>query len=157
MTDKKKYLFKIQGLTLSTLLLLFFCFFTQSVSAWSINSNVDKSSNDADKYILSESNHSTLHPDNHYSDFSHNPLSPTEPIPTPGEPIPTPGEPSEKEDNKENQDDDEWSKLSFLFYSYFDSAIKSSNVSIAQFEQTVLNRTKVSLVVLHHSWKSFLS
>lgn len=151
MTNKKKYLFKIQSLTLSTLLLLFFCFFTQSVSAWSINSNVDKSSNDADKYILSESNHSTLHADNHYSDFSHNPLSPAEPIPTPGEP-------SEEEDNKENQDDyDEWSNLHFLFYSYFDFPFKSSNVSIAQFEQTVLNRTKISLVVLHHSWRSFLS
>jgi hypothetical protein len=140
---------KVQRLNLSALL-LFFCLFTLSASASSFNTNVDNIPNDTDKYILSENNHSTPHADNHYSDFLHNLFQ------SPAEPLPTPSEPNEK-DNKENQDDDEWSSLHFRFYGDFDLVFKSSDVSLAQFEQNVLKRTKISLVVLHHSWKSFLS
>ena len=143
---------KMQKLGLNAFF-LFFCLLIQSASAWSINLYVD--TDDTGRYILPESNHSTLLADNLHTDFSHRPLSPAEP-----EPIPTPGKPSEKEDskedNKENQDDDKWSSLHFLFYSDFDFAFKSSKFSIAQFERSVLNRTKISLVVLYHSWKSFL-
>ena len=129
-------------------LLLFFCLFTHSASAWIINSYVD--TDDTDEYILSESNHSTLRADNHYYDFLHNPfLSPAEPIPAPYE--------QEEIDNKENQDDVEWSGFHFRFYGDFDFLLKSFGVSIAQIEQNILKRTKISLVVLHHSWKSYLS
>lgn len=147
MVNKWNYMIKMQRLGLNALL-LFFCLFTQSASAWSINSYVD--TDDTGEYILSESYHSTLHTDNRYSDFSHSPFQ------SPAEPIPNSSEPNEK-DNKENQDVDEWSNLHFRFYGDFDFVFKSCDVSFAQFEQNLLKRTKTSLVVLHHSWKSFLS
>jgi hypothetical protein len=149
MVPKRKYLAKVQRLNLSALF-LFFCLFTLSASASSFNTNVDNILNDTDKYILSENNHSTPHADNRYSDFLYNPFQ------SPAEPIPTPSEPNEK-DNKENQDDDDWSSLRFRFYGDFDFVFKSYNISLAQFGQNVLKRNKISLVVLHHSWKSFLS
>ena len=147
MVSKWKYMTKMQKLSLSTLL-LFFCLFIQSASAHSINSYVD--TDDTGEYISLESNHSTLHADNHYSDFLHSPFQ------SPAEPIPAPCKPEEKDD-KENQDDDECSRFNFRLYGDFDFVFKSYDVSFAQFKRNVLKRTKISLVVLHHSWKSFLS
>ena len=147
MVRKRKYTIKTQWLKLSTLLFIL-CLLAQSGTHRRIISNIDKGFNDSDKYILSEDHHSSLHGESQYSDISHDPFQ------SPAEPTPTPNEPGEQ-DEKENTDNDEWSKIHFIFYCGFDFAFKSSTVSFAQFEQNVLKRTKISLVVLHHSWKSF--
>jgi hypothetical protein len=148
MVNYRKNMVKLLRLNLSALL-TFFCLFTLSVSASSFNTNVNNITNDTDRYFLSENNHSAPHTDSHYSDFLQDPFQ------SPAAPIPTPSEPNEK-DNKENQHDDEWSSLHYRFYGDFDFVFESSDVSSAQFEQNVLKRTKISLVVLHHAWKSFL-
>jgi hypothetical protein len=138
---------KVQQTRLSALFLLF-CLAIQCITVWGINAYVDKK--DTNDYILSESNHATLHADHQYADFSNSLFqSSTEPIPEPFEP--------EEKDSEEHQDDDEWSKFQFSFLGDFDFIFKSYDVTLSHFEQNVLRRTKISLVVLHHSWKSFLS
>lgn len=147
MVHKQKCIPKMHRLNLSPLFL--FCLFTQSSSAWSIHSHVDI--DDTGTHIVSQSYHLAFQVDNHNSDFLHSSFQP------PAEPAPTPNEPREKKDDKENQNDDEWSGFHFRFYGGFDFLLESFGVSIAQIEQNILKRTKISLVVLYHSWKSFPS
>jgi hypothetical protein len=145
---KWKYMAKVLRLKLSAPF-LFFCLFSLIVSASNFNSSVGNILKDTDKYILSDNNNSSTNADNYYSDFLNTPFQ------SPAEPLPTPSEPNDK-DNEENQNDDDWSSVHFPFYDYFYLIYKSSDASLAQFEQNVLRRTKISLVVLYHAWKSFL-
>lgn len=130
-------------------LFLFFCLFTQSASAWSVNPYVHI--NDTDEYTLSERGHSISLFVNRYSDFSHSPFQ------WPAEPTPKPNKPNENENIKDNKNDVEWSGFRLSIDGNFGFVLKFSRVSLAQFEQNALKRTKISLVVLYHSWKSFLS
>ena len=85
----------------------------------------------------------------HFSDnFSHNPFR------LPSDPNPF----KEDKDEKDNVDEKEWSEL----FSFCNSPIKNNSdnefaaQSIKQFEQSIANRSRISLFVLHHSWKTFL-
>jgi hypothetical protein len=127
-------------------LFLLFCFFAQSNTAWGFHQSFQAKY--TDQYILSESNFSTLHADYHYADIPQNLFqSSTEPFPAPCE--------SEEKDQEENHEDDKCSKLHSNFFGDF--VFKSYDIAFAQFEQNLLKSTRISLVVLHHSWKSFLS
>lgn len=148
MVNSGKYIVKAQRFSLKTLV-FFICLFTLSAYAGNLNSNLGESSNDTDKYISSENIHSTHHSDNHYTDFSHRSFQ------SPAKHLPKPNEPADK-DEKENVDNDEWSNVHFLLYGDFDFAFKPYDDSFTQFQQTVLNRKTVSLVILYHSWKGFL-
>lgn len=148
MVNNRKYIVKKQRFSLKPLL-FFICLFTLSASAGNFNLNLDKSSNETDKYILSENTHSTLHSDNHYADFLHRSFQ------SPAKHLPNPNEPADK-DEKENIDNDEWSNVHFLLYGDFDFALKTYDDSFTQFQQTVLNRSAVPLFILYHSWKIYL-
>lgn len=148
MVNSGKYIIKAQRFSLKTLV-FFICLFNLSASAGNLNSNLDRRSNETDKYILSENIHSTHRSDNHYADFSHRSFQ------SPTKHLPNPSEPADK-DEKENVDTDEWSNLHVLLYGDFDFALKTYNAPFSQFQQTVLNRKTVSLVILYHSWKGFL-
>lgn len=85
----------------------------------------------------------------HFSDnFSHNPLH----LPSDRNPY------GEDKDEEDNLDEDEWSKS----YSFYSAILKtdcneiSTKQSVKQFVQSVEKRTRISLFVLHHSWKTFL-
>lgn len=130
-------------------LFLFFCLITQSAFTWSINPSVD--TDDTDEYVLSNDYRLNPHNDCRYCAFLGSPFQ------SPEESNPKPSEPNEKEDINENQNDVEWDGFSFNIDGNFDFVFKCSRDSLVQFEQKVLKRTKISLVVLYHSWKSFLS
>ena len=148
MTKVKKYQSGIKVLNLSTVL-VFVAFYVISISLGGIKLNPRVLASDSEIGHLPESIQSTTHSDNFYSDFSNGPISPAEPTPTPSEP-------GEKE-NKENQLDDDVLEFPLSFLGNPLDSHHLAEVSTVQFEQTVLRRTKISLVVLHHSWKSFLS
>jgi len=148
MTKKGKYIVKIQEFVLKTIL-FFICLFALSSSATNINSDDYNCSNDTDSNISSENKCSTFHSYNHNSDFSyHSCQSPIEPNPNSNE--------SKDNDEKENLDDDDYNKPHFYFESDL-NVFKSANNTFAQFQQTVLNRTTVSLIILYHSWKDYFS
>lgn len=148
MVNSRKYLNKAQSFSLKTLV-FFICLFTLSASAGNLNSNLGERSKHTDKFISSENFASSPHSDNRYTDFSHSSFQ------SPAKNLPKPNEPTDK-DEEENVDTDEWSNLHFLLYGDFDFALKSYNAPFSQFQQTVLNRKTVSLVILYHSWKGFL-
>lgn len=148
MTHSRKYINNYMRLNVSALL-LFICFCSQNSLASSNSSNVVEWSNTSENCTLSNYDQLTLQSACYYSDFSHNPFQ------IPVEFIITFNEPNEV-DEKENSEDDEWKHLNTSFYYVVDSEYKSTYFSFAQFEQNVLKRPKISLVVLHHSWKSFL-
>lgn len=148
MVNSRKYLNKAQSFSLKTLV-FFICLFNLSASAGNLNSNLGERFNVTDKYISSENFASSPHSDNRYTDFSHRSFQ------LPAKHLPNPNEPADK-DEKENLDNDEWSNIHFLLYGDFDFALKTYDDSFSQFQQTVLNRKTVSLVILYHSWKGFL-
>jgi len=138
----------VQRFVLKTLF-FFICLFTISSSATGFNSNGDKNSNDTDKYISSKKHYSIFHFYKHNTDFSYDPFqSPVEPEPNQND--------SNDNGEKENLDNDDCNKTHFYIDSDFGFALKSTDNAFVEFQQTVLNRTTVSLVILHHSWKGFL-
>src|SRR5690606_12260565 len=67
--------------------------------------------------------------------------------------------PSGEGDEKEEVNKKEWKEWeAFFSAAYFNThqAIFSAH-AIKQFQQIVANRTKLSLVILYHSWKRFLN
>lgn len=148
MVNSGKYIIKAQRFSLKTLV-FFICLFTLSASAGNLNSNLGERSNFTDRYISSENIPFSHHSGNHYTDFSQRSFQ------SPAKHLPSPNAPADK-DEKENLDNDEWGNIHFLLYGDFDFALKTYDDSFSQFQQTVLNRKTVSLVILYHSWKGFL-
>ena len=71
-------------------------------------------------------------------------------------PIPNKSEDIDDEEQKDKFDD-ESSKSLWQYASYRLFNLSSEKSRSIQLEQSVQNRTTVSLIILYHSWKSFLS
>lgn len=148
MIRNKNILNPAKKLNLS-LLLLFICLWGPSFSAWSQQSGIeykkDKTCHFTD--VIKENVQVTT--EAYTSRYTSNLLHlPVESILNFSE--------SNEIDEKENADDDK-GEYGFVPSNWIeDLKYKSTDISIAQMEQNVLKRTKTSLVVLHHSWKSFL-
>lgn len=79
------------------------------------------------------------------------------PIQSGKQPLSFPIEEKENEVKESVDDTDDAGKHLLSHHRRFICPLILSEVSFAQFEQNVLNKTSVSLVILHHSWRSFLS
>lgn len=87
----------------------------------------------------------------HYAHY--HPVSLTKnPIEFPADSDPFPVEKDEKED----LDNQQWNKNGADFHHESELQSDQHSRSLVQFEQQILNRSKRSLVVLHHCWKNQL-
>jgi|GEM_PF-6826347 len=133
---------------LRSALLLASIFFIQVVLIRLSHPQVSQGGTTSEKYCFSENTSIVSSCDTHSFDAAHSPLQSQQ------KPVSFPIEEKEKE-VEESIDDD--NKLSLRNHSIFYYASILSWASFVHFEQTVLNRSTVSLVILHHSWRSFLS
>lgn len=129
--------------------LLFLAFLTFNLTASTHSFQLDESDSVAVKGY-----HSDLHLNVTSGDYHHNPFE------LPVEPTPEPNDSEEDTDGNDNLDEDsKWSKSSSISSNLLSCILdsNSSRQTIKQLEQSLANQRRISLFVLHHSWKNFIS
>lgn len=144
---KKLYAWLQRQLVLSMLLLLFCSFWSHQAQAWNgINKHANKSLYNVEAVGSIVNLGTTVDENRPDADYSHLPLSPVTPI----------TESAESSEKKDNQESGHWRKPKIAFGKQYHYALDVHSVAIACYEQAILKKAKVSLVVLHHSWKIYL-
>lgn len=146
MNKKPSYQIMKKSLNLSALMMLF-CVIGLNVSGWSNTLNIRF---DTEEFTPQVNSQSSLHSADYCVDSPKN----SSQLPLESSPI---SSDQEEETNKENQDDNNWNGSNIQTSNNIDFEYKRSYVYIVQFEKNVLNRPRISLFILYHSWKSFLS
>jgi len=130
---------------------LFFFLYASGLAAWNFNATtLNASEVDADTQFLSDNIQSFFQVDQWAYVFHHGPFqAATENAPHPFEP--------EEQESEEDAKDNNFGKAFEAFLAGSASANSAYLNACSHYAAQFVEKRKVSLVILHHCWKSFLS